>query len=66
MIVIEKYSDSNKTVKRDGGEVVAEYFNSLNQKEQVFFFELLSEVANGFVSEVNYSTETGKRALFVE
>ena len=66
MIVIEKYSDFNKTVKRDGGEVVAEYFNSLNEKELVFFFELLSEVANGFVSEVNYSTETGKRTLFVE
>lgn len=66
MIVIEKYSDSNKTVKRDGGEVVAEYFNSLNQKEQVFFFELFSDIANGLVSEVIYYTGTGKKFLLYE
>ena len=40
MKVTEKYSDSNKVVEREGSKIIAEYFNAMEEKEQIFFFEL--------------------------
>ena len=67
MKVTEKYSDSNKVVEREGSKIIAEYFNAMEEKEQIFFFELFSEIVNGCVSEVAYIKDNGsKRYLAYE
>lgn len=66
MKVIVKCSDSNKTVVREASDIVAEHFNSLREKEQLFFFDLFLEIGSGNVTSVAYQTDLGKKFLIFE
>ena len=57
MKVTEKWSGSSEVKEREVSEIIAEYIQSMDTVEQIFFFELFNEIANGNLVNVKFTKE---------